>query len=412
MLKHLFKLDGIIVTQPKCFLPLAQEARKIAEQIRIKIINEQWAGLPQEQLLNQSFNDHLNSIQILEQLAPLQLAKDHLPGDIIDILERLGKADNIPHNQLYYMAENCTNRYYSKVIEMFTLLLKLQFADRQLLLINTARSLKFLEEYTDRQALIWKIFSKHQNIPDEISDLHLHIDDFKGNIQKEFQTKSGHLTDLVKEAIDLFEHTLDKTVLVRFQTNKSKFKDLTMLKMMFLQRYNPWRKMKREQLQSWNILSFNPKTMDVDEHIDLINTLGDMVDQKEEAKKERFIETMPTMIQTHLIMCKDWDMVKDTAKSLEHIIMKCDPPTPAMPMMATGATVMGLYSHIAHLVDKEEGDIPQPFKGTKPNKPEVEENLKENLKIKDKTHQKPKRWKRIIIMKALTIITIILQTRV
>ena len=105
--------------------------------------------------------------------------------------------------------------------------------------------------------------------------------------------------------------------------------------------------------------------MDVDEHIDLINTLGDMVDQKEEAKKEKFIETMPTMIQTHLITCKDWDPVKDTAKSIEHIIMKCDPPTPAMPMMATGATVPGLYSHIAHLVDKEEGDILQPFKGAK-----------------------------------------------
>ena len=89
-------LDGIIVTQPKRFLPLAQEARKIAEEICIEKINEQWAGLPREQLLNQSFNDQLNSIQILEQLAPLQLAKDHLPGDIIDILERLGKADNIP----------------------------------------------------------------------------------------------------------------------------------------------------------------------------------------------------------------------------------------------------------------------------------------------------------------------------
>ena len=75
---------------------------------------------------------------------------------------------------------------------------------------------------------------------------------------------------------------------------------------------------------------------------------------------------MPTMIQTHLITCKDWATVKDTVKSLEHIIMKCDPPTPAMPMMATGATVLGLYSHVAHLVDKEEGEIPQPFKGAKP----------------------------------------------
>ena len=125
------------------------------------------------------------------------------------------------------------------------------------------------------------------------------------NLYINFQTKSGHLTDPVREAIDLFEHMLDKTALVWFQMNRSKFKDLTMLKMMFLQRYNPWGKKKREQLQLWNILSFNPKTTDVDEHIDLINTLGDMVDQKEEAKKEKFIETMPTMIQTHLITCKD-----------------------------------------------------------------------------------------------------------
>ena len=40
-------LDRIIVTQPKRFLPLAQEARKIAEEIRIEKNNEQWAGLPQ-----------------------------------------------------------------------------------------------------------------------------------------------------------------------------------------------------------------------------------------------------------------------------------------------------------------------------------------------------------------------------
>ena len=131
------------------------------------------------------------------------------------------------------------------------------------------------------------------------------------NLYINFQTKSGHLTDPVGEAIDLFKHTLDKTALVWFQTNRSKFKDLTTLKTMFSQRYNPWGKAKREQLQSWNILSFDPKNTDVDEHIDLINTLGDMVGQKEEAKKGKFIETMPMMIQTHLIICKDWADVKD-----------------------------------------------------------------------------------------------------
>ena len=117
-------LDRIVVNQLKRFLPLAQEAKKIGEEIRIKKINEQWTGIPKEQLLNQSINNQLNSIKILEQLAPLQLTKDHLPGDIIDILKRLGKADNIPHNQLYYIAENCTDCSYSKVIETFVALLK------------------------------------------------------------------------------------------------------------------------------------------------------------------------------------------------------------------------------------------------------------------------------------------------
>ena len=34
-------LDGIIMNQPKCFLPLAKEAKRIVEEIRIKKINEQ-----------------------------------------------------------------------------------------------------------------------------------------------------------------------------------------------------------------------------------------------------------------------------------------------------------------------------------------------------------------------------------
>ena len=69
-------LDGIVVNQPKWFLPLAEEAKRIAEEIRIEKINEQWAGIPREQLLNQSFTDQLNSIQILEQLAPSNWPKN------------------------------------------------------------------------------------------------------------------------------------------------------------------------------------------------------------------------------------------------------------------------------------------------------------------------------------------------
>ena len=140
-------LDSIIVQQPKRFLPLAEEAKHLVEEIRIEKLNEQWASIPHEKLLNQSFRHQLNSLQILQQLAPLELAKQHLPADIIDILVCLGKADKIPFNQLYYITENCTDRYYTKVIETFVSIIKRQFADWQLLLVNTAHCLKFLEEY-------------------------------------------------------------------------------------------------------------------------------------------------------------------------------------------------------------------------------------------------------------------------
>ena len=117
----------------------------------------------------------------------------------------MGKADNIPFNQLYYIAENCADCYYSKVIETFISILKCQFADHQLLLVNTARSLKFLEEYADRQAQIWKNFQKHQTIPEDFQDLHLHFNDFKNSIEKDF----AFLKEATSRNIDNFQTSLN-----------------------------------------------------------------------------------------------------------------------------------------------------------------------------------------------------------
>ena len=131
-------LDGIYVNQPKMFLPLAKEAKKLAEEFRKEQVASQWTGIPHEKLLQESFVEQPNSLQILDQLVRLKAAKGHLPRDIINILELLGKADNIPFNQLYNLAEDCADRYYTKVIKILTQLLKSSFHDRQLVLVNTA----------------------------------------------------------------------------------------------------------------------------------------------------------------------------------------------------------------------------------------------------------------------------------
>ena len=94
-----------------------------------------------------------------------------------------------------------------------------------------------------------------------------------------------------------------------------------------------------------------------------------MLGQTAKSKMKKFVDTMPTIIQTHLITFKNWENTTKKAKELEHIVRKCDPPTAALPNLTQGTAVPGLYSHIAHLNDKKGTDIPQPFKGARPKQP-------------------------------------------
>ena len=173
-------LDSLYVTQPKRFLPLAQEAQKLTKELRKEEIASQWAGLSPGKLLWESFLEQLDALQALDQLAPLTAMKEQMPGDIIDILSCLGKADNIHFNQLYSLMEDCADRYYIKVIQTFMCLMKNSFHNRQLVLINTARVLKFLESYASRQTKLWKVLSKYHNLPD-------HFHDLKTTLQTEFE---------------------------------------------------------------------------------------------------------------------------------------------------------------------------------------------------------------------------------
>ena len=67
-----------------------------------------------------------------------------------------------------------------KVIQMLTHLIKNNFHNRQLILFNTARELKFLESYALRQTKLWKVLAKYHNPPD-------HFHDLKTTLQTEFE---------------------------------------------------------------------------------------------------------------------------------------------------------------------------------------------------------------------------------
>ena len=133
-------LDGLYVNQPSKFLPLPQEAKKLAKKLKEEEEASQWSGIPIENLLNELFTEQLNYIQALQQIAPLHSTREHLPQDIIRILERLGKVESTPFNKLYYLAQNCHDNYYIKVIQKFVELIKRNTANRQIVLVNSAQA--------------------------------------------------------------------------------------------------------------------------------------------------------------------------------------------------------------------------------------------------------------------------------
>ena len=80
---------------------------------------------------------------------------------------------------------------------MLMRLMKNSFHKGQLVLINTARVLKFLESHTFRQTKLWNVLSKYHNLPD-------HFHDLKTTLQTEF--------DLLKTATSKNVKNLQETV--------------------------------------------------------------------------------------------------------------------------------------------------------------------------------------------------------
>ena len=157
-------------------------------------------------MLQETFVEQLNTLQSLDQLAPLTAAKEHLPTDIINILELLGKADNIPFNQLYNLAEDCAHRYYTKVIKTLTHLLKNSFHDRQLVLVNSTQALKFLESYAVRQVLesALQIQSPSTTLQTEFYLLKKATSKNIENLQEAVQSQQAYTTALCSHVNSLY----------------------------------------------------------------------------------------------------------------------------------------------------------------------------------------------------------------
>ena len=77
----------------------------------------------------------------------------------------------MPFDQLYYLAENWADCYYTSVIKTFVEIIKWSATDRQIVLVNMARALKYLEDFCQRQSQLFMVLEKYHLLPDNLENL-------------------------------------------------------------------------------------------------------------------------------------------------------------------------------------------------------------------------------------------------
>ena len=76
----------------------------------------------------------------------------------------------MPFDQLYYLAENCAD-HYTSVIKTFVKMIKRSVTDYQIVLVNMARALKYMEDFGQRQSQLFTVLEKYHLLPDNLENL-------------------------------------------------------------------------------------------------------------------------------------------------------------------------------------------------------------------------------------------------
>ena len=102
----------------------------------------------------------------------------------------------MPFDKLYYLAENCADCYYTSVIKTFTEIIKQSVTDHQIVLVNTARALKYLEDFGQRQSQLFKVLEKNHLLPDNFKNLQSQFGFLKQATSKNIEHLHGHYMHL------------------------------------------------------------------------------------------------------------------------------------------------------------------------------------------------------------------------
>ena len=65
----------------------------------------------------------------------------------------------------------CVDKYYTSVIKTFVKIVKCSATDHQIVLVNTARALKYLEDFGEQQSQLFTVLEKYHLLPNNLENL-------------------------------------------------------------------------------------------------------------------------------------------------------------------------------------------------------------------------------------------------
>ena len=92
--------------------------------------------------------------------------------------------ENTPFDKLYYLAESCADHYYTSIIKTFVKIVKRSATDREIILVNTASTLKYLEDFGQRQSQLFTVLEKYHLVPDSLENLQSQLNFLKDATSK------------------------------------------------------------------------------------------------------------------------------------------------------------------------------------------------------------------------------------
>ena len=167
-----YQLPQTLPPQDECITEIWQQCISTPFEDHITV-SQDLSQDPQVNTVELSFNLHFPNVTQERINTPLVVHNNRTLKEFIQGEERCLKFIN---QDLTFLQELHIPSTFTNVSHTTTSLKE----PRQLILVNTARALKFLESYASQQIKLWKVLLKYHNLPD-------HFHHLKPTLQTEFE---------------------------------------------------------------------------------------------------------------------------------------------------------------------------------------------------------------------------------